>query len=269
MLATHLPVTTKRIDPLFTASLPPIEIADGAYIARFAQSPAELDAVLRLRFEVFNLELSEGFDASYRTQRDEDEFDAHCHHLIVIERVTGAVIGTYRMQSQEMAQTGQGFYSHGEFDLSALPASLLDHAVELGRACVAKQHRNSRVLFLLWRGLAAYLAHNHKRFLFGCCSLTSQDPAEGKRVMDYLVANGHLHPLVQVQPQPGFECYAPGLASGGFDGVQIPRLMKLYLTYGAKICGPPAIDRLFKTIDFLAMIDVCELDEKTFRFFFR
>jgi putative hemolysin len=38
--------------------------------------------------------------------------------------------------------------------------------------------------------------------------------------------------------------------------VKIPKLLRAYLSLGAKICGPPALDRQFKTIDFLTMMDL-------------
>jgi putative hemolysin len=38
--------------------------------------------------------------------------------------------------------------------------------------------------------------------------------------------------------------------------VKIPKLLRAYLALGAKICGPPALDRNFKTIDFLTMLDL-------------
>ena len=34
----------------------------------------------------------------------------------------------------------------------------------------------------------------------------------------------------------------------------IPKLLRAYLAVGAKICGPPALDRQFKTIDFLTWL---------------
>ena len=36
----------------------------------------------------------------------------------------------------------------------------------------------------------------------------------------------------------------------------IPRLLSAYLALGAAICGPPAIDRRFGTIDFLTWLDI-------------
>ena len=37
---------------------------------------------------------------------------------------------------------------------------------------------------------------------------------------------------------------------------KIPKLLRAYLSIGAKICGPPALDRHFKTIDFLTLLDL-------------
>lgn len=259
--------STTQEYPGFREFLPEAEISAGKFCLRFARTAGELEAVLKLRFEVFNLELHEGLESSYATGRDEDEFDAGCHHLLVMDTLTGEVVGTYRMQTLEMAGTVAHFYSHTEFDLAALPPEVLAQSVELGRACVARKYRSKQVLNLLWRGLARYVTHNRKRYLFGCCSLTSQDPAEGKRVMDYLAAHHHLHPTWRVGPRAGYQCY-PESFSAPEKEVELPRLMQIYLLIGAKICGPPALDRRFKTIDYLALFDVQHLDPRSARFFF-
>src|SRR5205085_4574144 len=172
----------------------------------------------------------------------------------------GRVVGTYRCQTAEMA-AAKGFYSAGEFELSELPAEVLTDAVELGRACVARSHRNAQVLFLLWKGLAAYVVASRKRYLFGCCSLTSQDAREGRRVFDTVKANGHLHATLRVRPGAGFECDADDRHDDQPGGANIPKLFRTYLRFGARVCGPPAIDRLFKTIDFLVLFDMREMAE--------
>ncbi len=252
----------------FVHPAPQETFSDARYEVRFVQNAAELDAVLKLRFTVFNLELGEGLEESYRTQRDQDEFDLSCHHLIVIDKKNAEVIGTYRMQTYEMAAAANGFYSAAEFDLTRLPEEVIKNSVEVGRACIAAPHRNGRVLFLLWRGLAVYMMLTKKRYLFGCCSLTSQNPEEGRQVMDYLQANGHVHPELQIFPQPDFVCYADDLVVQKNLSVKIPRLFRIYLEYGAKVCGPPAIDRRFKTIDYLVVLDIATLDQRTFHMFF-
>lgn len=253
-------------------SIPEVEIREGRYLARFAKASREIEAALHLRFEVFNLELGEGLASSYVTGQDRDEFDESCHHLIVLDTQDDRVVGTYRLQTGELASGGPGFYSRREFDLSLLPKGVLENSVELGRACIAKDHRNTHVLFLLWKAIAAYVAHNQKRYLFGCCSLTSQDPCEGRRVFDYLKANGHLHERFRVSPEAGLECVSaatPGISKLPWLGesrssvVVLPKLFKIYLRFGAKVCGPPAIDREFKTIDFLVIFDVDGMDQRT------
>jgi putative hemolysin len=242
----------------------------GRYRVRFAHSAHDVDRILRLRFEVFNLELGEGLDSSFATQRDRDRFDPCCHHLLVEVKDTGAIIGTYRVQTWEMAQQGEGLYSAGEFDLSALPGEILEHAIETGRACIHRDHRNRQVLFLLWRGLAFYLQATGKRYFFGCSSLTSQDPVQGMLLYRQLQADGLVRRDLVVPPLPGLRCEAtlPTQAAGEEPpAVELPALFRTYLRYGAKVCSPPAIDRDFKTIDFLVLLDVNEISERSRRLF--
>jgi putative hemolysin len=229
----------------------------------------DLDAIERLRFQIFNLELGEGLDSAYASGRDHDDLDPYFHHLMIVCQTTGEVVGTYRLQTAEMAQQGAGFYSAAEFDLSDLPGDFLQQAVEVGRACVARGHRNGRVLNLLWRGLALYLVHNEKRHLFGCCSLTSQDEALGLATMQQLARDGHVHPTLLATPLPALSCAGADPAAVARAEVHIPPLFASYLALGAKVFGPPAIDRQFKTIDFLVALDVAALDEHSYRFFFR
>lgn len=250
-----------------SAKVPATEFADGRYAVRFARSRKEVDAALRLRFEVFNLELREGLESSHITGLDEDRFDAVCHHLIVEENETGAVVGTYRLQTLEMAGAVSNFYCSGEFNLGDLPLPVLNQSLEIGRACVAKEHRNTRVLFLLWRGLAAYAMFARKRYLFGCCSLTSQTPSEGWRAMRQIRQDAAFHPNFFVAPRDRFVCEAEIVAAEAVDDADwhLPKLFLTYLRFGAKVCSPPAIDREFKTIDFFVMFDFETIDEKTRR----
>lgn len=253
--------------PAAPTSMPAGSLQSGRYELRFARSEAELDGVLRLRYRVFNLELAEGLALSALNGRDEDEFDRRFHHLLITEggTVGGEIVGTYRMQTGAMAERG-GYYSSGLFALETLPRPVLASAVEIGRACVARPHRNGRVLHLLWRGLAQYLSWNRKHILFGCCSLTSQDEALGTATHRYLLEAGAVHREFRVDPQPGCACADEG---GPGKSTRLPTLFRAYLDMGAKVLGPPAIDRAFGTIDWLVLLDVRALSSTTFRSFFR
>jgi putative hemolysin len=254
--------------PVAPGSLPRNVIDAGRYRLRFARTTDDLDQILRLRFAVFNLELGEGLDLAYVSGKDEDEFDARFHHLMIESRDTGLVVGTYRMQTAAMAEANGGFYSADEFDLGGVPPDVLARSVELGRACVARDHRNGRVLHLLWRGLACYLVWNRLTCLFGCCSLTSQDPRLGRAVLARLVRERLLEDRVRVTPLPHTACDGEE-ETGPEPEPHIPALFQSYLNLGAKVWGPPAIDRAFKTIDFIVGLDVTALDPTVLKAFFR
>lgn len=229
----------------------PLHIRLGHYQVRLASSDADRTAAFRLRFLVFNLELGEGLTAAYATGCDMDLFDAVCDHLIVEHTGTGMIVGTYRLQTGAMAAANAGLYCEREFECA--PYRNLRHSlVELGRACVHRQHRSTEVLHLLWRGIGQYARQWGGRYLIGCSSLTSQDPAHGAAVyralQKYLVESG-----LRTVPQP--HC-AMALVLPGDASNKIPKLLRTYLAVGAQICGPPAIDREFKTIDFLTLIDL-------------
>ena len=241
--------------------LPDGQIEAGTYRLRFARTDEDIDRLLTLRFEVFNLELGEGLDESYDTGRDTDDFDASCHHMLVEQR-DGTLIGTYRMQTAAMAAAGNGFYSATEYDLDALPRSVLERSVEIGRACIHRRHRKRTVLFLLWQGLARYVVHNRLRYLFGCCSLTSQDQAVGIRLYRQLVAAGKVRPDLDVPVLDHARCEAPPEVVENRPDVEIPALFATYLRYGALVCSRPAIDRDFKTIDYLVLMDTATLSRR-------
>ncbi|RMG05093.1 MAG: GNAT family N-acetyltransferase [Acidobacteria bacterium] len=252
---------------LQTRGIPKQEIIEGRYLTRFARTPEEIDQALRLRFEVFNLELNEGLESSFITGRDEDEFDQFCHHLIVIERSSNRVVGTYRLQTFEMVRDAFGFYSASEFQIEKLPVDLLKQSIEIGRACIAKDHRNNRVLFLLWKGLALYLMLKKKRYMFGCCSLPSQNPIDGITTFEYLNNEKHLHPHIKIQPRVGYQCKTDSPYNA--EAIELPKLFKTYLRIGAKVCSEPALDRHFKTIDFFVLFDVNNIEPKYYEMFFR
>ncbi len=221
------------------------------YACRSAHNAEELRAAQALRFEVFNLELDEGLVQAYDTGLDEDPFDAVCDHLIVEDLSSGRIVGTYRMQSGQAAAAGLGYYSEREFDFAPF-ASARPQMLELGRACIQREHRNYAVLNLLWKGIAAYAQQRGLRWLVGCSSLTSQDESVGATAHQQLEA--FVAPSAWLtQPHPPWACSLQLQAS---QPVQIPRLLSAYLALGARICSPPAIDREFRTIDFLTWMDL-------------
>jgi putative hemolysin len=239
-----------------------IRLEAGAYVARLALTGIERAAAFRLRFRVFNLEMQEGLESAYVNGYDIDRYDEVCDHLIVEERTTGDIIGTYRIQMGDVAGQNFGYYSEQEFDFNPFE-EMRDQIVELGRACIHREHRSAEVLHLLWRGIARYALANGGRYMMGCCSLTSQDPEMGHAV-HRLLESYLVEPDLRTLPTREF-LLPKSLEPAG--EVRAPKLLRAYLTIGAKICGPPAIDREFKTIDFLTLLDLQTLHPRVARRF--
>jgi putative hemolysin len=226
--------------------------APNLYVTRLAQNETEVHAAQSLRYAVFNLELNEGLAASSAMGRDADPFDEVCDHLLVEHRPTREIVGTYRLQTGRSAARNRGYYSAQEFNFGPFELHR-GEIIELGRACVHQQHRNLIVLGLLWKGIADYARERSGRYLCGCSSLTSQDAAIGASAYADLCRHHLAAAEWRTSPLPAYECSLEQLAP---ESVKIPKLLRAYLSMGAKICGPPALDREFKTIDFLTLLDL-------------
>jgi putative hemolysin len=222
------------------------------YEVALATTLDEVRACQRLRYEVFNAELGEGLESSHALGLDRDHFDVICDHLLVRDMESGAVVGTYRMQTGYRAKGNAGYYSEEFFEFAPYEA-IRGEVLELGRACVHREHRDSSVLMLLWKGIFRYAQQTGARYLVGCSSLTSQEPAEGLALYEELRGTYLAPEYLRTQPRPSHRLAA---ARGYGLPVKAPRLLRTYLELSAKICGPPAIDRDFKTIDFLTLLDL-------------
>jgi len=262
-LPTHRPSLPQ------THTKPRIQAEVGRYRVRLAETAEDRDAACRLRFKVFNIELGKGLESSYQTGLDTDQFDLVCEHLLVEDKrednPAKRVVGTYRMQSGTTAASNLGYYSEQEFSFAPyepLRAGIL----ELGRASIDREHRTSDVLMLLWRGIAQYATDMGLRYLIGCSSLNSKDPADGWRMYRQL-EQFRVSPEFETAPTAAYACPSelegahaqpsPGQQDTALrTPIKVPKLLKTYLAIGARIGGPPAWDREFGTIDFLTLLDL-------------
>jgi putative hemolysin len=226
--------------------------APANYAARLACHMDDVRAAQALRFQIFNLELNEGLEQSHASGLDADPFDAVCDHLLIEHLPSREIVGTYRLQTGVNAAAKLGYYGAQEFDFKPFEPHR-PQIIELGRACVHLQHRNLVVLGMLWKGIADYAKQRGVRYLLGCSSLTSQDPAVGASAYSELCRKSLAAPQWRTRPLPDYECPLDHLAA---EPVKIPKLLRAYMSIGSKICGPPALDRNFKTIDFLTLLDL-------------
>jgi putative hemolysin len=229
-----------------------------------AQTLEDVIECQRLRYLVFNCELGEGLDSSASTGLDRDRFDFICDHLMVHDAATGSLAGTYRMQSGYRAKGNLGYYGEGFFDFAPFE-NIRAEVLELGRACVREEYRNTNVLHMLWKGIARYAESCKARYLIGCSSLSSQDEAAGMALYETLREKYLVEPSLRTNPVQGHECKSSGSPAAT---PRPPRLFRAYLDISARVCGPPAIDREFKTIDFLTLVDLKALPHRVRTRFF-
>jgi putative hemolysin len=272
----ELALPTYPLDLPQAPAKPSIHAEVGRYRVRLAVDAADREAACRLRFKVFNIELGEGLESSYQTGLDTDQFDSICEHLLVEDKQEAnpakRIVGTYRMQTGTTAGQNRGYYSEQEFSFA--PYEVLRPGIlELGRASIDREHRTPEVLTLLWRGIAQYATDMGLRYLIGCSSLTSQDPAEGWQMYRQL-EHYRVSPEFATEPTAAYACplewegadaqpsssaqesNQAASATAEPEPVKVPKLLKTYLAIGARIGAPPAWDRAFGTIDFLTLLDL-------------
>ena len=236
-----------------------LRLEKGDYVVKTAENEEELEEVLRLRYAVFHRE--------YMNKRlgfglDTEALDPIADHLMIVEKKSGRVVGTYRLISSSHSNV---FYSQSEFALDAFLACP-GVKLELSRACVHRDFRTGSVMNLLWRGLVQYLREVKADYLFGCSSVKTIDATEAALLCGHLDDKGVVGDDFVVTPLGRFrmDLAAARLkvpaGAGETAKALIPPLLSSYLRAGAKVYGEPALDRAFKCIDFFTVLDLRELN---------
>ena len=254
---------------------PPLIVEQDLFLIKFAENQEEIEAALRLRYEVFNIEQGKGLQSAEIDKIDCDEFDEYCLHLIIVEKKTSRVVGTYRVNPGPVARTKLGFYAAREYNIDGLD-ELQDEILEVGRSCVHPDFRNGSVIGLLWSGISGTLVRAGLHYTLGCVSLDATEPDVGWALYEHFKLRGKLSRQLKATPVTGFE-----LPPGDMEKVNellsnkvtllknIPSLFKGYLRLGVKICGVPIWDKEFGTIDFLILLNYHSMPEKYLKHFFK
>ncbi len=250
---------------------------------RLARSRAEVKLAQRLRFQVFYEEMSAVPSrlAQFR-RRDEDAYDAICDHLLVVDldktvrRLSRpgtempAVIGTYRVLRQEIAEQSLGFYTAGEYDIAPLirTKSPRYRFMELGRSCVLAPYRGKRSVELLWHGLWTYIREHKIDVMIGCASFDGTDPDEHAMALSFLHHNALAPPEWRCSAHSKLYVPMDRIPKAEIDTKAalkaIPPLIKGYLRLGAYVGDGAVIDQQFGTTDVLVVLPVEKIDPRYF-----
>jgi putative hemolysin len=240
---------------------------------RLAQTEDEVRAAQRLRYRVFYGEMAaRPTPEMLAVERDFDDLDDVCDHLLVIDRTSCEVVGTYRLIRRPAALRYGRFYSAAEYDIAPIlrqPGEIL----ELGRSCVAAGYRTRAAMQLLWRGIAAYVFKHDITLLFGCASLPGTDIGALRESLSYL-HHHHLAPA-DIRPRAVESRYVDMglLPKGTLDAHQalaeLPPLIKGYLRLGGFVGDGAVIDHQFNTTDVCVIVKTDLMAAKYYRHYER
>jgi len=250
------------------------------YVFRGAQQPLLLKELGRLREITFRA-VGEGSGQPL----DTDKYDEWYDHLVLYHTKDQAIAGAYRIGrcDEILATQGvRGLYIYSLFHIRRRLLKEFSPALELGRAFVVEKYQKSYApLYLLWRGIGAYLLlYPQYRYLVGPVSISAQFPDLSKALLiSFLEENFSWEGLrKEVQPRTPYEVpahyksyyYSVSLESLSdmqtlieeLEGshIKIPILIKHYLKMGARILALN-IDKDFgNALDILMMTDLQKAD---------
>ncbi|MFN3658498.1 MAG: GNAT family N-acetyltransferase [Pseudolabrys sp.] len=248
----------------------------GSLEVRLAQTAAEVRQAQKLRYRVFYQEGSAiPNPGRLFARRDVDAYDAICDHLLVIDHAARdrtalnrpAVVGTYRLLRQSLAEEHGGFYTAGEFDIAGLLARHRDlQFLELGRSCVLAPYRNKRTVELLWHGIHAYVSQNRCDVMIGCASLEGTDPRRLALPLSFLHHYSRAPEVWRARALPERYVEMNRMSKEAIDAKAalraLPPLIKGYLRLGAYIGDGAVIDHEFGTTDVLIVLPFAEVKQK-------
>ncbi|MFO1141728.1 MAG: GNAT family N-acyltransferase [Amaricoccus sp.] len=256
-----------------------MQIDPSRYRVKLADTEAEREGAQRLRYRVFVEEMGAlATPEEHAARREWDAFDPFVDHLVLlsldpaIADPLDRVVGAYRLLTDAVARSGPGFYGSSEYDLDAIAGSGRE-SVELGRSCVAPDHRGGPGMHLLWNGLASYVLERRIELLFGVASFHGTDPAP---LADSLAFLHHEHlapPDLRVRARPEHYLDMNLMPREAIDAARalqkIPPLIKAYLRLGGFVGDGAFVDHDFNTIDVCVVMDTARMTERYLQFYRR
>ena len=245
-----------------------MNLESGHLNVRLARSEEDRRSAERLRYKVFVEELGgDGPLVDHDNRFERDNFDPIYDQLVLVDDRLDTeglehVVGVYRLLMDECA-TEHGFYSEGEYDLAVLRSSGR-RLLELGRSCVAPEHRGGLGLHMLWKGLADYVRQHQAEVLFGVASL------HGTSIESLALPLSHLHNAFLAPPDLRVRAvehaYQPMdlVPPAEIDRVAamraVPPLIKSYLRLGGFVGDGAFVDHAFNTTDICLVMDTAQMN---------
>lgn len=256
------------------------------YAVRAGQIPMTMREIGRLREIAFRA-AGEGSGRGL----DIDAFDEYYVHLVLWNKKSRMVTGGYRMGMVDeiTASRGvRGLYTSTLFEYRRRLRSGLSDAIELGRSFVRTEYQRSATsLFMLWKGIAGYIAANPRyRRLIGPVSISAVYSPAAKSLMAMVllqrskgIASGMLRPRNRFRPMPDMARFVR--ANAGFlnddavfdkavreldyDGRGLPVLFRQYLKLNGVFLAFNVDVDFSSVVDGFVVVDMMKIEPKALR----
>ena len=220
----------------------------GRYIVRQAVLPGDIAWAQTLRARCFGLARA----------RDVDQYDARSAHILILSKADNQLVCCFRMMPLSGAEISHS-YSAQFYDLSAF-ATFRAPMVEIGRFCVAPGQDDPDILRLALGALTAYVDENAVRFIIGCASFAGVDAT---KYLDSfaMLKTRHLAPkrwMPKIKAPCVFEYAAQVHCNPDVKKarLQMPQLLRTYLTMGAWVSDHAVIDREMNTMHVFTGVEI-------------
>jgi putative hemolysin len=252
------------------------------YLAAADQLPYVLPELGRLR-EIAFRQVGEGTGKS----SDLDSFDSYYLHLFVWNKTKQELVGAYRVgRTQEiLGKWGpKGLYTSTLFHYDPRFFYRIGNSLELGRSFIRPEYqRQHPPLFLLWKGLGAFVARNPETpVLFGAVSISNDYNPASRRLLAHFLER-HLRDedlAALIKPRrpfrppldhdldarvissllPDLDSLSVPISDIETDGKGLPILLKQYMRLGGKLLGFNVDPDFSEALDGLVLVDLRETD---------
>jgi L-ornithine Nalpha-acyltransferase len=238
-----------------------MEMREGKYLSKLAETPDEKEQIYKLRHSIYYKELN--FVGEKKDcDKDYDYYDQICDHLIIRDEEKNRCVGTFRFLQGQMLED-VGFYSEQWFDIGELNRQRTK-VLEIGRACIDMQYRNTKVFKMLFSGVGAYLKLYPHDYLIGLTTLTLASEKDIRMITQYLLEKKAINFSFGIKPKKHYIINEAEKGELNMEAIsekeiikKISTLMWGYYKYGAEFISEPSIDGDFNppVVDFFTIFD--------------
>ncbi len=237
-----------------------MQIQEGKYTVKLAENSHEKEQVYKLRHNVYHKELN-FIGKNAECEQDYDCYDEICDHLIIRDEEANRCISTFRFLPGKRLRGHDGFYSEQWFDIGRLNRQR-SKVLELGRACIDTQYRNTKVFKMLFSGLGAYIKLYPHDYLIGLTTVSFDSRKDITMIAKYLIDKKVVNLTFGIKPKKHFaidEAIGCTMAAASEREVisKMSTLMLAYHKYGAEFVSEPSIDVDFNppVVDFFTIFN--------------